>query len=343
MFKRLLHYFSKNEGERKNDPSFQPQYKTNHHRITNLHLAKDILLGTAIGDALGFPVQYFTREMVQKNPVTGNDSENRWSDDTSLSLCLADSLCSGYNLKDIADKFAQWLKDGIWTPNNRAFDIGLITRRAISNIIYGIEPKLAGLNGEYDNGNGSLMRISPLVPYIYGLVEEQQIQIISEVSSLTHRHPRSILACLFLCKFEMHYLTTKDIQAAFTNTQQEVKQLLVKDEFKNEDIHFNRLINLTYYQFKNIAEADIKSTEYVVDTLEASLWCIFNNDNFKNSVLCAVNLGYDTDTVGAITGALAGIIYGYDSIPDEWLNVLPRKDDIIALANRLDSAIEGNL
>ena len=79
------------------------------------------------------------------------------------------------------------------------------------------------------------------------------------------------------------------------------------------------------------------STGYVIDTLEASLWCIFNTSSFKDAVLKAVNLGDDTDTVGAITGALAGIIYGSDSIPNEWLDVLARKDDIIELANRLDS------
>jgi len=312
-----------------------------------LKLAKDILLGTAIGDAIGFPVQFIPRKTVQKNPVTDMEkcrtfesSPGIWSDDTSLSLCLADSLCSGYNLQDIADKFVKWLFDGLWTPNNRAFDVGRTTMRAISNLRNGMEPKLAGLNREIDNGNGSLMRILPLIPHIYGLVEEQQIQIISEVSSLTHRHPRSILACIFLCKFGMAYLNCQNTNIAFVNTQKEIKRLLSQKEFKNEHSHFDRLINLTYEQFRNIAEDDIKSTGYVIDTLEASLWSIFNNHNFKDSVLCAVNLGNDADTVGAITGALAGIIYGYDTIPHEWLNTLARKDDIIKLADQLE--INGN-
>lgn len=344
MLKNLLKCFSKNKGKEERNLSFQPQYRTNHHRITNQQLAKDILLGTAIGDALGFPVQFIPRETVQKNPVIGmgrcrtfESPSGIWSDDTSLSLCLADSLCSGYNLQDIANKFIEWLFDGLWTPNNRAFDIGRTTMRAISNLRNGIEPKFAGLDRDRDNGNGSLMRIAPLIPYIYGLVEEQQIQIISEVSSLTHRHPRSILACIFLCKFCIQYLDIQDIPTAFTNTQKEIKYLLSQDDFKNELIQFDRLINLTYEQFRNIAENDIKSTGYVIDTLEASLWSIFNNDNFRDSVLCAVNLGHDADTVGAITGALAGIIYGYDSIPEEWLNVLARKEDIIELANRLEN------
>ncbi len=340
MLENLFKYFSK---EKKNQ-AFQPQYRTNYYGQRNQQLAKDILLGTAIGDALGFPVQFIPRETVQQNPVLGmgkcrtfESSAGIWSDDTSLSLCLADSLCNGYNLHDIANKFIAWLFEGLWTPNNRAFDIGRTTMRAISNLRNGVEPKLAGLDRDKDNGNGSIMRILPLITYIYGLIEEQQIQIISEVSSLTHRHPRSILACIFLCKFAMQYLDVHDIPTALSNTRKEVRNLLVQDKFKNENSYFDRLINLTYEQFRNIAEDDIKSTGYVIDTLEAALWSIFNNNNFKDSVLCAVNLGHDADTVGAITGALAGIIYGYDSIPEEWLSILVKKDDIIKLANKLDS------
>ena len=308
------------------------------------NLNKNILLGTVIGDALGLPVQFLDREVIAKNPVTtmeGLDQFNipagTWSDDSSLSLCLAESLCNGYNLNDIADKFIRWYYDGYCTPYGRVFDIGITTARAISNLQNGCKPELAGMDRERDNGNGSLMRILPLVPYIINMEEEDRFRIIGEVSSLTHRHPRSILACIFLCKFAIQYLVTKEIPTAFAYTQKEIKYLLTQEKFKNECSHFDRLVNLTYEQFRNIAKNDIKSTGYVIDTLEASLWSVFNHDSFKDSVLCAVNLGYDADTVGAITGALAGIIYGHDSIPEEWLNVLARKEDIIELANKLDS------
>ena len=110
--------------------------------------------------------------------------------------------------------------------------------------------------------------------------------------------------------------------------------------FIEEDIPFKRLVGLSYEEFKAIELKDIHSTEYVIDTLEASLWCIFNTTNYKEAVLKAANLGDDTDTVGAITGGLAGIIYGYDTIPSEWLEVLARKDDIIELADKLDSIMK---
>ena len=311
------------------------------------NLNKNILLGTAIGDALGLPVQFLDREVIAKNPVTTmvgygqfDVPAGTWSDDSSLSLCLAESLCNGYDLNDIANKFIKWMFEGYWTPFNKAFDIGNTTYFAIVNLRNGISPHLAGMDRERDNGNGSLMRILPLVPYIINMEEEDRFRIIGEVSSLTHRHPRSILACIALCEFAIQYINSQSIEKAYQAIQQTMLQLLKKEMFIEEDIPFKRLVSLSYEEFKAIELKDIHSTEYVIDTLEASLWCIFNTTSYKDAVLKAVNLGDDTDTVGAITGGLAGIIYGYDTIPSEWLEVLAKKDDIIELANKLDSIMK---
>lgn len=311
------------------------------------NLNKNILLGTAIGDALGLPVQFLDREVIAKNPVTTmvgygqfDVPAGTWSDDSSLSLCLAESLCNGYDLNDIANKFIKWMFEGYWTPFNKAFDIGNTTYFAIVNLRNGISPHLAGMDRERDNGNGSLMRILPLVPYIINMEEEDRFRIIGEVSSLTHRHPRSILACIALCEFAIQYINSQSIEKAYQAIQQTMLQLLKKEMFIEEDIPFKRFVGLSYEEFKNIELKDIRSTGYVIDTLEASLWCVFNTTNYKDAVLKAVNLGDDTDTVGTITGGLAGIIYGYDTIPSEWLEVLAKKDDIIQLADKLDSIIK---
>ena len=311
------------------------------------NLNKDILLGTAIGDALGVPVEFEYRQVLEKNPVVGmreygthNQPKGTWSDDSSLALCLAETLCNGYNLNDIADKFIRWYYDGYCTPYGRVFDVGITTARAISNLQSGIKPNLAGMDRERDNGNGSLMRILPLVPYILNMEEEDRFRIIGEVSSLTHRHPRSILACIALCEFAIQYIDLQAVERAYQAMQQTILQLLKKEMFIEEDIPFERLIGLSYEEFKAIELKDIRSTGYVIDTLEASLWCVFNTTNYKDAVLKAVNLGDDTDTVGAITGGLAGIIYGYDTIPSEWLEVLVRKDGIIELADRLDVRLD---
>ena len=311
------------------------------------NLNKNILLGTVIGDALGLPVQFLDREVIAKNHVTTmvgygqfDVPAGTWSDDSSLSLCLAESLCNGYDLNDIANKFIKWMFEGYWTPFNKAFDIGNTTYFAIVNLRNGISPHLAGMDRERDNGNGSLMRILPLVPYIINMEEEDRFRIIGEVSSLTHRHPRSILACIALCEFAIQYINSQSIEKAYQAIQQTILQLLKKEMFIEEDSPFKRLVGLSYEKFKNIELKDIRSTGYVIDTLEASLWCVFNTTNYKEAVLKAVNLGDDTDTVGAITGGLAGIIYGYDTIPSEWIDVLAKKDDIIELANKLDSIME---
>ena len=311
------------------------------------NLNKDILLGTAIGDALGLPIQFLEREVVAKNPITtmeGLDQFNvpagTWSDNTSLSFCLAESLCNGYDLNDIINKFTKWMYEDYWTPANETFDINYINYFTIVNLRNNGSPHVAGIDNKRGNRDGSLMRILPLVPYILNMEEENRFRIIKEISSLTYRHSRSILACIALCEFAIQYINLQSVEEAYQAMQQTILQLLKRDMFIEEGIPFKRLVGLSYEEFKAIELKDIHSTEYVIDTLEASLWCIFNTTSYKDAVLKAVNLGDDTDTVGAITGGLAGIIYGYDTIPSEWLEVLAKKDDMIELADKLDSIMK---
>ena len=311
------------------------------------NLNKDILLGTAIGDALGLPIQFLEREVVAKNPITtmeGIDQFNvpagTWSDNTSLSFCLAESLCNGYDLNDIINKFTKWMYEDYWTPANETFDINYINYFVIVNLRNNGSPHVAGIDNKRGDSDGSLMRILPLVPYILNMEEENRFRIIKEISSLTYRHSRSILACIALCEFAIQYINLQSVEDAYQTMQQTILQLLKRDMFIEEGIPFERLTGLSYEEFKTIELKDIHSTEYVIDTLEASLWCIFNTTSHKNAVLKAVNLGDDANTVVAITGGLAGIIYGYDTIPPEWLEVLAKKDDIIELANKLDSIMK---
>lgn len=307
------------------------------------NLNKDILLGITVGDALGLPVQFLDREKVVKMQVTTmigygvfNKPPGTWSDDSSLSLCLAESLLNGYNLQDIADKFVQWMYYGYWTPANKAFDIGKTTYHAVVNLRKGMSPHLSGGDREQDNGNGSLMRILPLIPLILNKEYEERIRIIAEVSSLTHRHSRSILACIALCEFVLEYIRSQSYSIAYQRMQEVILDLMKQERFMEENPAFQRLTNLSYEEFKGLGVDVIYSSGYVIDTLEASLWCVFNTANYKDAVLKAVNLGGDTDTIAAITGGMTGIIYGYDTIPTEWINVLARKEDIIDLAEKLD-------
>ena len=310
-------------------------------------LSKSILLGTSIGDALGVPVEFLSREELDRNPVndmqgygTHNQPAGTWSDDTSMSLCLADSLCDGYNLQDIADKFVQWMDNGLWTPYGFVFDIGIATSCAICNIKKGISPVMTGMNGEYDNGNGSLMRILPLLIHIHSLLQKERIQKIEEVSSITHSHSRSILGCIIFMEFARNLLS-HSIEDSFMLMQKDVCSLIEQvTSLKNESVHFNRILLSSFKDYKSIHRKEIYSSGYVVHTLEASLWCIANSLNFKDAVLSAVNLGNDADTTGAVTGGLAALVYGYESIPQEWLNRLARKNDLICLAERLEAELQ---
>jgi ADP-ribosylglycohydrolase len=331
------------------------------------NICKDILFGIAVGDALGVPVEFKSRETIAKNPVkemkgygTHNQPPGTWSDDSSLAFCLAESLCNDYNINDIASNFVKWLDEGFWTPYGKVFDIGNTTHNAISNLKNGCDPVLAGETGIYSNGNGSLMRILPLLIQIVNLNFQERCKLIREVSSITHGHPRSVLGCVILMEYAIYLMHEGPRSALWTlslNLRNEFEDL---PELENELIHFNRLFDgMTSSEFEALRKTDrkayeatkfmdasmpsitkvsvdeIRSSGYIVDTLEASIWCLINSTSYEEAVLLAVNLGDDTDTTGAVTGGLAALYYGYDSIPENWVNQIARKDDINELSERL--------
>jgi ADP-ribosyl-[dinitrogen reductase] hydrolase len=159
------------------------------------------IFGLAVGDALGVPVEFKPRSYLQQNPVsdmqgygTYNQPPGTWSDDSSLTFCLMESLCNGYNPKDIAQKFSEWLYNKLWTPYNYVFDVGITTRDSIDRFEREGNP-FAGRTDEQANGNGSLMRVSPLAFFLIDESIEKRWQIIQEVASITHGHIRGAMAC----------------------------------------------------------------------------------------------------------------------------------------------------
>jgi len=324
------------------------------HTITNEELQMStidrkiasVLVGVAVGDALGVPVEFMSRSMLQRRPITdmtgygtNNQPAGTFSDDTSLTLCLVESLCGEYSVNDIADKFLQWAEDGYWTAHGDVFDIGIATQEALDRISEGVDPTQAGGTSEYSNGNGSLMRIAPLVFHVASLSAQERWTKVREVSSITHGHIRSIISCYYYIEFLRELLQGHEPQVAYSNLQSSVPTLLNRmDVPLQEQANLDRLLNGNLYE---LPESEIKSSGYVIHALEASIWCLMTTDNFESSVLKAVNLGDDTDTTAAITGALAGLNYGIESIPESWLSALARKDDILALAGRLAMSIQG--
>lgn len=304
---------------------------------------RDALFGVAVGDALGVPVEFRSRSAIVKNPVTDmtgygtyDQPPGTWSDDSSLTFCLADALTAGYNLHTIGKNFQSWLYQNTWTARGDVFDVGITTRAAIGALERGAEPQHAGGADEHSNGNGSLMRILPLLFHVKDLSAEERFQKTKEVSSITHGHIRSVLACFYYLEFARHLLNGKTAREAYNLLQSEFADFLKANEINpREAQHFDRLLLEDIAQSN---EASIYGSGYVIHCLHASMWCLLTTDSYAEAVLKAVNLGEDADTTAAVTGGIAGLLYGYESIPQHWAKQLARKDDIENLAVRLDAA-----
>ncbi|GAB3919695.1 ADP-ribosylglycohydrolase family protein [Larkinella terrae] len=308
--------------------------------LSSKNIYKDILFGIATGDALGVPVEFNSREKIALNPITDmigygtyNLPAGTFSDDSSLAFCLAEALTSEFSLQRIADNFVEWLNHNYWSARGVVFDVGIATSQAIRRLQDGCIPELAGGMEISDNGNGSLMRILPLLFYIKELPIGDRYQITKQVSSLTHGHIRSVIGCFYYLEFARQLAIGIDKITIYKNLQTEVTDFLHSISINLDEIKlFDRLLNAAIYE---LPEKEIYSSGYVIHTLEASIWCLLTTDNFKGATLKAVNLGLDTDTTGAVAGGLAGLLYGFDSIPKKWIEQIAKRADIEDLANRL--------
>lgn len=303
----------------------------------------DSIIGHAIGDAMGVPTEFCIREKLQKHPVVKMIGFGQhdvpagcFSDDTSMELALIDSFnkkrCFDYD--DIMTNFYYWLHDAKYTATDEVFDAGRTCIQAIINYSKGKEPLDCGLKGEDNNGNGSLMRILPIALYSYykKIDENEVIKLANDISSLTHAHEISKLGCYIYIRYVMYLLDGYSKIEAY-----DLIQKVDYSSYSNETIEkYNRILK---DNIKKCQLDDISSRGYVVDTLEASLWCLLVHDNFEDTILEAINLGNDTDTVAAITGSMAGIIYGINSIPKEWLDTLIKKDYILDLSHEFEKNI----
>ena len=305
---------------------------------------KSGIYGLIIGDAMGVPVEFGTREERKNNPIkdmtgygTYNQPEGTWSDDSSMVLATLASIKDKGRIdyKDIMDRFHDWCMYGEYTPFGEVFDIGIATSRAVMKYSNGAKPLESGGKTEWDNGNGSLMRILPVCLYLFeqqkslNISDDEVIDIVHNCSALTHAHIRSKLAC------GIYYFLVRAVLGKGGELTERL-QIGIDNAFEyygknneNELGSYKRLISLS--EFKNTPKELIKSTGYVVYTLEAAIWCLINTSSYKEAVLKAVNLGDDTDTVAAVTGGLAGLYYTYDEIPVSWRAKVQKKDWIDSL------------
>ena len=325
----------------------------------NYSKVKPSILGFAIGDAMGVPIEFISREKLLKNLVTkmiGYGShdvpEGCWSDDTSMVLATMDSIIDSkdINYNNMADKFCDWINDAKYTSTDELFDIGIATKNALikywaekhpNSRAFGIgrttlvsmnkynkdkvdATKCGGMSFN-DNGNGSLMRILPIVFYLFykNITDENKIyEIVKSTSSITHGHEISIMGCLIYVIYALNLLNG----LSKTEAYQKLSEFKYIEYFSNETIVlYSRILNK---EIPNLNIEDINSSGYVLHTLEAVLWVTLKANNFQESIIGAINLGNDTDTIGALVGALSGLLYDFESVPDDWLKDLKRKEYI---------------
>ena len=299
------------------------------------------IIGFVVGDTMGVPVEFNSRGKLLLNPVTEmleygthNMPKGCWSDDTSMTLATMDSIikCKEINTNDMADKFIKWYRNGEYTATGIMFDIGTTTQQALVKYQRGIDiASKCGGEREYDNGNGSLMRMLPIAYYSYLKVLEdiEILKIVKEVSSITHRHPISILGCYIYVRLAMELLKGKELLQAY----QEIKKLDYSYFTEDTIYKYERILNndIGLYSIN-----DISSNGYIVSTLEAVIWSLINSKSFNETIIKAINLGEDTDTVGACVGGLAGIYYGIENIKQKWKDNILRYDYIINMCKEFE-------
>lgn len=300
---------------------------------------KDGIIGLLIGDALGVPVEFKSRTYLKENPVTGmigggthHQKPGTWSDDTSLTIATMASIVNKQTIdyEDIIQEFCYWLNQDKYCQRAN-FDVGNTTADALFNYMDGKPALECGGKGERSNGNGSLMRIIPLA-----YIPDIDYETIENTSALTHAHKRSRISCVLYIEIAKSMIENNDL--SIENHVKNASEKIIEyydscDELK----HFKRIFN------DELDDEDtISSGGYVLDSLESSIFCLKSTDNYRDAVLKAVNLGRDTDTTGAICGGLAGIYYGYDEIPSEWIDTVDKIDQVISLCEEFEKYCDGD-
>lgn len=241
-------------------------------------------------------------------------------------LCTLYSLIGPrLDLADLAQRFVRFLDHAYMTPAGEVFDIGMSTASAIQRLRSGVPPEEAGGDSEADNGNGSLMRILPVALRFYRESDAQLAKHAHSASALTHRHPRSKLACGYISVFAKHLIGGDSPKMAYQRANAFANAHYRIGIWESELPLFARAFS------GNIAELPrevVPSSGYVIHTLEASLWCLLTTGSYQEAVLRAVNLGGDTDTTACVTGGLAGLYYGLTQVPEPWRRALARAEDL---------------
>jgi len=285
------------------------------------------LLGLATGDAVGTTLEFQPRgsfaplsDMLGGGPFRLNPGE--WTDDTSMALCLATSLVKkeGFDAQDQMERYCRWAEEGYLSSNGRCFDIGNTVAAALRRFRLTGNP-FAGSTAPRSAGNGSIMRLAPIPMYYYP-DRQLAIRYAAESSRTTHGTTECIDACRLLAGILVSALEgcgKNEVLSAEAET------------FSGAD----KVIAIARGEYQDKTISQIRGSGYVVQSLEAALWCFLHTDSFETAILRAANLGDDADTTAAVCGQIAGAYYGASGIPEHWLERLASRQEIRKLAEHL--------
>ncbi len=286
-------------------------------------------MGLAIGDALGTTIEFqppgsfsYLEDIVGGGPF--NLAPGQWTDDTSMALCLAESLieCRGMNLSDQLSRYVRWYRNGHLSSTGKCFDIGNTVRAALENFENTGEP-FSGLSSDYSAGNGSIMRLAP-VPMFTSQDIKAAIRDSGLSSMTTHKNKAAVDACRYFGAL---------IWGALNGVE---KNHLLSNAYLPGDLNLiEEIEQIARGSFKQKGPPEIRGTGYVVKSLEAALWAFYRSSDFKSGSLLAVNLGDDADTTGAVYGQIAGAYYGEAGLPNRWRAMLAFKDLIRTYADQI--------
>ncbi|MFW6068330.1 MAG: ADP-ribosylglycohydrolase family protein [Chloroflexota bacterium] len=295
------------------------------------------LVGLAAGDALGTALEFrapgtFTpiTDMVGGGPF--GLKPGQWTDDTSMAMCLALSLleCGGFDAHDQMVRYTRWYREGYWSSTGHCFDIGNTVSGALRRFERTGEP-FSGSTDPYSAGNGSLMRLAPVVLF-YANTPQIAIERAADSSRTTHGAAAAVDACRYMAALILGALRGENKQTLLANDYWPVEDGSAEPRLVSE------IAEIAEGSFRRRQPPQIKGTGYVVRSLEAALWAFSNSDDFRSGCLQAANLGDDADTTAAIYGQLAGAYYGENAIPTAWRSKLSRYDDIVDVAESLYEA-----
>ena len=305
--------------------------------------SKDGIIGMAVGEAMGIPVDFIERDKMLENPVlemkeygTFNKPIGTWSSDTAMCLATMDSItnCFGISTEDMGNRYIDWMEKGKYSASGERFDIGRTSMIAISRFEKTHEPAQCGSMAEDSNENDCLTRMIPIAYYAHAnrLNQNAIYELVRKVALLTHAHEISVLGCYIFVIYAMKLMDKKSKFDAY----QELKKANYS-QFSRSSIE--KYVRILRKDIASLPMEAITTDNGIVETLEAVFWVFLNTSNFNQAIIGGINLGGDASTLGACLGALAGISFGVKSMNPEWRIDLKRYTYISRLCEKFDESL----